>query len=246
MPLIGITSGEGSLKPVEGNPPKIEAYKEAIKDAGGDTFIFHPSIDKKEMEDARRKVSGLLFIGGDDVDPSFFNEPPHENLGAVDKELDVMEIELARWAWEKNMPILGICRGIQVVNIALGGDVYQDLASELSDLPGLIYHQQKKRRHEPVHEIFTRPGSMLSRLFGHSIDVNSTHHQAVRKVAPGLLKSAWSKDEVTEGLEAPEKLFVILVQFHPELLYRNYPVFFPLFKNFIQKAGYYEGKKGSN
>ncbi|MCD6309766.1 MAG: gamma-glutamyl-gamma-aminobutyrate hydrolase family protein [Candidatus Eremiobacteraeota bacterium] len=239
MPLIGITCGEKDLK------SKVNAYREAIEISGGEVFLFHPSRDENEMKSARDKLSGILFMGGYDVDPSCFNEPPHEKIGIVEKERDTIEIEMAKWAWRKNMPVLGICRGIQVFNIALGGDIYQDIQSQVKGQSGLINHVQRERKLEPVHTIFIKPGSILSRYLGNSVYVNSTHHQAVRKIAPGLSECAWAQDGIIEGLEAPGKSFVLLVQFHPELLWKKYPVFLSLFYDFVKSANDYELKRGT-
>jgi putative glutamine amidotransferase len=163
-------------------------------------------------------LDAVLLPGGVDVDPAHYGERRQEWLGEVDEGLDELELPLVRAAVERRLPLFGICRGQQVVNVALGGTLYQDLAGGgATDFPHAT--PQERGRDHLAHAIEVTPGSHLRAVLGGDrLDVNSFHHQAVRRVAPGLRVTAVSPgDGVVEGLESPDGL-VLTVQCHPEEL----------------------------
>jgi putative glutamine amidotransferase len=214
-PLIGVTARN---RPATKVPPYVglnSSYVHALQAAGADVVILPPGPHgvPAALLDA---LDAVLLPGGLDVDPAAYDERPREGLGDVDGELDALELGLARAAFERRLPLFGICRGQQVVNVALGGTLYQDLARDgATDLS----HASPKElgRDHVAHEIEVSPGSHLHAALGAGrLDVNSHHHQAVRRVAPDLRVTAISpRDGVVEGLESEDGL-VLTVQCHPE------------------------------
>ena len=193
------------------------AYVAALQAAGADVVLLPPGPSGVPAALLDR-LDGLLLPGGVDVDPSAYGERPREGLGEVDGELDALELGLARTAVERRLPLFGICRGQQVVNVALGGTLYQDLAS---DGATAFPHASPTEmgRDYLAHEIEVTPGSCLRAAVGADrLRVNSQHHQAVRRVAPGLRVNAVSRDDgIVEGLESADGQ-VLTVQCHPEEL----------------------------
>ena len=166
----------------------------------------------------RQRVDGVLLPGGEDINPQNYKEDRHPKLGVVSDVRDKMELSIARWAVHDDRPLFGICRGIQVMNVALGGSLYQDIPS---DFHTELRHDIFKEQHEPrdllLHEISVVDNSRLATILGATrVQVNSLHHQALKTIAPGLEVTARADDGVIEGIEMPEKRFVMAVQWHPE------------------------------
>jgi putative glutamine amidotransferase len=218
--VVGMTCGTMEASGTSGLRHVLnDAYVRAIKEAGGVPVVL-PSLCTPSEETWRGYldiIDGLLLTGGADIDPAYYGQAPHEKLGEVQPMRDATEIPLVRKAIERNLPIFGICRGIQVLNVALGGTLYQDLPSEF---PSEIHHRQTDlgyTRSDFCHSITIEPGSRLASIVGCTeMQVNSLHHQAVRDVAPGLKVVARAPDGVIEGLESERHRFVLAVQFHPE------------------------------
>ena len=184
-----------------------------------------------------QRLDGLLLPGGVDVDPALYGEARHPELGKVNDALDEAELVLTRWALEDDLPLLGICRGIQVLNVAAGGSLYQDVPAQI---PGALQHRfssSKYPRDHRGHAVRIRPDSRLAQVFG-AVDlaVNSRHHQAVKDVAPGFVVTAQAPDGVIEGLEKPEARFAVGVQWHPESLAASDPQMLALFQALVQAA----------
>jgi putative glutamine amidotransferase len=177
---------------------------------------------------------GLMLSGGTDVDPEIFGEVPHTALGRVDGPRDPFEITLAREAVRRDLPVLGICRGLQVLNVAMGGTLIQDIPS---DVPGAARHEAGENRVEIAHDVTIEPASRLAQLLGATrVGVNSFHHQAAKRVGEGLTVSATSPDGIIEGLEMRDRTFVVAVQWHPENFWKTSPVFDGLFTGFVEAA----------
>lgn len=193
-PKIAITRGR-TLSP---------RYIEAIERAGGEPIAVGADADISTCE-----FQGLLLSGGGDVEPGLFGLGNYDEtlVRGVDSERDKLEFKLVRTAYERRIPTLGICRGMQVMNAALGGTL-------LLDIPG---HIQTSERYETSHEVFAAVGTRLCGIVGERAAVNSFHHQAVDRIAPGMRISAVSGDRITEGIEAPD-IFFLGVQWHPECL----------------------------
>lgn len=159
------------------------------------------------------RLDGLVLTGGEDVDPSHYAQPPSPELGEVDPRRDALELSLVKEAVRRGMPVLGICRGAQVLNVALGGTLIQDLPSEK---PGPIAHIQETAFQEASHGVVLEAGSRLAAIAGaEKLEVNSYHHQAISTVAPGLRAVAWASDGVVEAVEGQDD-FLVGVQWHPE------------------------------
>jgi len=209
-------------------------YSQAILHAGGAPVIIPAAQDKKSLERILAALQGLILSGGPDINPRRYGEEPLAGLGEVDEALDQMELLAAGMAVERNLPLLGICRGIQVLNVALGGTLYQDIASQV---PESICHTPKTDKAVNTHSIRIEARSRLHKLFGkREIWVNGKHHQAVKKPAPGLIVSARAKDGVIEAVEDPERPFVLGVQWHPEGTWKNDPYSKKLFRALVQAA----------
>jgi putative glutamine amidotransferase len=196
-------------------------YKNAVEAAGADPVDLPPGT--RSLPD----VDGLLLPGGWDVDPAFYGEAKDKKLGPIDRELDETELRLFREARDQELPVLGICRGQQVINVALGGSLVQHL--EDHDVRGY-------GRSHLAHTIEVDPHSELGRAAGeHKIRVNSFHHQAIRRLAPGLHQTARGEDGTVEGVESDDGL-IVAVQCHPEELTTDLPWARSLFERFVSRA----------
>ncbi len=233
-PVVGLTSrtmqvrSSNRARSVE---TMARTFLSAIEAAGGRAILIPNSEDPSLAEGYLDLVNAIVFTGGDDPHPGVFGEDPHPNVDVVDERRDRFEFMLARDAHARGLPTLGVCRGIQMMNIALGGDIYQDLVTQ-ADAP--ICHAQKTMDDGPWHEVMIEPGSQLAALLGGGRRrVNSYHHQAVRRLGTGLTVSAKTTgDGLIEALEDPEKPYFIGVQWHPEL----WPDDHALFEGLIQAA----------
>lgn len=216
-PLVGITVGNW----VDRGRPRLAVnrpYVSGLQAAGADVVLLPPTAPDPPPLRLLDALDGLLLPGGLDVNPKHYGETPREGLGEVDDGLDDLELPLVRAAADRGLPILGICRGHQVVNVALGGTLYQDIAND--DLSGLPHATElEKGRDYLAHAIDVCPGTRLHSVLGvERLEVNSFHHQAVRDVAPGLRVSALSvSDQVIEGLESADG-GILTIQCHPEEL----------------------------
>ena len=190
-------------------------YVKSIKDAGGNPVLIPPVQSLEEAEEILDFVDGLLLTGGGDIAPSFLGEMPLPGIGPCFPERDLGEILLTQKALQADIPILGICRGIQVLAVAAGGKIYQDISTQY---PKAIEHKQTSPREYPWHEINVLD-SLLGRIIGDKrIEVNSLHHQAVEKLPEGFIQNAVAPDGIIEGIEKVGAKFCIGVQWHPESL----------------------------
>jgi len=188
------------------------AYVYALMRAGLVPLLVPPVLDPEAACAALDGVHGLVLTGGEDVDPGRYGATPHPKLGETDRARDAVELALVAGAERRRLPVLAICRGIQVLNVALGGTLYQDLASER---PGPVDHADTRSR----HALRIEAGTLLHRtLEAVDASVNTRHHQAIRDVAPALRANAWAEDGVIEGAERqdPRAPWALAVQWHPE------------------------------
>lgn len=220
------------------------AYLTAVAQAGGVPLILAP-LEYGTPEEATsqaaalvQRVDGILLSGGDDVDPRYYQEEPDPKLGWVDPDRDALEIALAREALKTGRPLLAICRGLQVLNVAAGGDLYQDLGGV-----GSLQHDQRAPRWHATHQVSVRAGSTLARLLGGegqealTIRVNSFHHQAIRRVAPGFRVVAEASDGLVEAIELDDSPgFCLGVQWHPEHLVGRMAAQRGLFRGLVAAA----------
>lgn len=228
-PVIGITAGFNNS---EGKHFLTDYYIQAIQSLGGIPLIL-PALDIKLVGRIYNLVDGLIFSGGSDVDPEYFNQPPLKGMGEITPNRDKFEIALAQKALAGHKPVLGICRGIQVLNIAAGGDIYQDLEGVTKQ-----EHDQKAPKWYPFHNIEIDPNSLLFKLIGKTrVKVNSFHHQSVSKIGRDFKKVAWTEDGLTEAIESIEQDKIIIgVQWHPECSWDRYEYEKKLFQFLITKA----------
>ena len=218
-PVIGITSrtlpirGASQMRPAE---TMLRVFAEALEQVGGLPFLIPNSDDPATAGDYLHRIDGLLLSGGDDPTPQLFGEEPHPRIEVVDGRRDRFEMELVRDAHARDMPVLGVCRGIQMLNIALGGDIYQDIASQTDST---VSHVQSTLDDSAWHTVDVKEGTLLHRLLrAGGVKVNSFHHQACRRPGEGLKTSATCRgDGLIEALEDPSRAFFLGVQWHPEI-----------------------------
>jgi putative glutamine amidotransferase len=211
---------------------KLHDYEESVRRAGGEPRVLDLHSDRPE--DVVGSVDGVLLTGGGDVDPALYSEPPHAAFDPAEPGRDAFELELARLALAADVPIFGICRGIQVLNVARGGTLVQDIPDQM---PGTTVHTIKEPPMAIAHDIWIAGDSLLDKLMRETIEgdtcpVNSRHHQAVRTVGEGLVVSATAPDGIVEAIEDPTRRFCLGVQWHPENFYRT-GEFRDLFQGFI-------------
>jgi putative glutamine amidotransferase len=231
-PAIGITIGYDEDRP--DRHLLREDYVKAVARAGGLPLVLAP-VDAASIPALLERLDGLVLSGGSDVDPAHYGETPHPKLGPVFRERDDFELALCREALRRHQPTLAICRGHQVLNVATGGTLVQDLPSEASG--GGVDHDPDTERAARVHAVKILDGTRLRRLLGReSVTVNSFHHQAVRTLGQGLVATAWADDGVVEGVEDPARPFVVGVQWHPESFWREDEGFAALFAGLVAEA----------
>jgi putative glutamine amidotransferase len=223
-PLIGVTRCN-----------RLDDYIASIEQAGARTRVLEVSDSPRALLD---QVDALLLTGGGDVDPVLYGEPRHASVADAEPGRDEFEIDLARRAMDADVPVLAICRGAQVLNVAAGGTLVQDIPSAVATT---LPHSLTEPRDCIAHAIHVREGSRLHAALGAAVDgscgcrVNSRHHQSVGRVGAGLVPSATAQDGVVEAIEAPGARFCVGVQWHPENFWRS-GEFKPLFESFVDAA----------
>ena len=222
-PLIGITpdfnpaiadSSRGRQEPLIF---LLERYPRAILEAGGIPLMLPLTSSRKTIGEILAPLNGIVVTGGNfDIHPSIYGEEPLEALGQIKEERTQFELGLIALALKRNLPLLGVCGGAQAINVVLGGSLYQDIAAQI---PAAMEHQQGALKERGGHLIKIHDGTKLQQIVGRDrIEVNTTHHQAVRKLGRSLVINATAKDGVIEGIESKEHSFVLGVQWHPEFL----------------------------
>ena len=240
-PLIGITcsrtvGGSWSVySPGHFMDYAFDEYSRAILHCGGAPVLLPIAQDQGTIGTILKRLDGLLLSGGPDINPRQYNEQPLKGLGEIDADLDRMELAAAREAYRRDLPVLAVCRGIQTLNVSLGGNLYQDIALQVS---GSINHAQKAAKSVSTHTITVASDTRLAEIFRKKhVWVNGRHHQAIKDPAPGLVVSATATDGVIEAIEDLSKRFVVGVQWHPEGTWQNDPHSKRLFKAFVTASG---------
>jgi putative glutamine amidotransferase len=223
-PVIGITLGDGAAR---GLHEIREDYVRSVEQAGAVPLVLVPGLPDHAATLLDR-MDGLLLSGGADLDPSLFGEAPHPKLGRVNRRRDDFELALVEQALARDLPTLAICRGQQVLNVARGGSLVQDIASCVT---GAVEHDARGRRWRLRHEVEVVHASRLREILGaDTVRVNSFHHQAIGRLGAGLVVSArCPQDGVVEAIEMPGRRFVLAVQWHPESFWSRPTSFQPLF-----------------
>lgn len=236
-PLIGITS---SLRVDELNGNVYySAYGPnalAIERAGGLPVILPCDLQLDTLRGLYERVDGVLLPGGGDINPAQYGAAPHPTTDLIIDQRDLAEIAVARWAVEDDRPLLGICRGHQVLNVALGGTLLQDIPS--LKRTNLVHDFPRNQRSRIAHSVTIDPSSKLAQVLGvNQVEVNSLHHQAVESLAPDLCATAQAPDGIIEASEIPDKRFTLSVQWHPEdMMTVNDEAADRLFKAFVAAA----------
>jgi len=236
-PRIAITADAERI----GDPTYLRAYRHAVEKAGGEPVLLHDVVEPNEVEATLELFDGLLLPGGVDVDPAEFGGRDHPTVSKGPESYDRLELEAARVALKRDLPTLAICRGIQVMNVALGGTLFVDLPDEFEPQRGpLLEHRQTPPhpRHEATHPVDLKESSVLARLLdGRVTATNSMHHQALRRVSHELVAIGWTRDGVVEAVEARgNHPFYVGVQWHPEEMIEVDGPSRTLFAAFIQSA----------
>lgn len=225
-PVIGVSSSEirvpEHLKQIpKGEPPHREIclgipYLNSVQQVDAVPLII-PPMNQDTIESVLDTVDAVCLSGGPDIDPSMYGDQPHEKLGPTELATDSFEIALAKAADARGMPILAICRGMQVLNVSRGGTLHQHIPDVFTDSD--LEHRQSALGHHPSHEVEIEPDTLLGRTLGtQTAEVNSFHHQSVKELGQGLRVSAFSPDGIVEGVEALDRDFVVGVQWHAESL----------------------------
>jgi putative glutamine amidotransferase len=241
-PIIGVPTQ--TLEEIPGELPRCwvmsQQYVRVLVEAGAVPWII-PLLrgDTDTLRAIYQRLDGVFLPGGVDLHPSAYQEEPTEHCGRTDPDRDETELTLTRWAMEDRKPLLAVCRGVQVINVAAGGSVHQDLATEV---PGSIKHdylpsQAGYTRDLLVHDVTIPPDTRLAQLLQiPTLRVNSMHHQGIKRVADGLRPNALAPDGLIEGLESPNGHFLLGVQWHPEALAARDPAMRRLFGAFVEAA----------
>ena len=207
-PIIGITFSSNSISGTSKN------YIRAIEEFGGIPRILYPGISEDDYTD----INGLLLTGGPDIDPVRYDEKGHETTD-INTKRDELEFPVFNWALKEDLPIFGICRGIQIMNVATGSSLYQDIPSQFTNR---LTHKITANSNDSWHKIRIQPGSLLNQITGDTIaEVNSRHHQSVKVIGEGFTVTAQSNDGIIEAIEDRSKRFMLGVQYHPERMFKE-------------------------
>lgn len=228
-PAVGITIARDS--PRQASFRLHRDYVRSVERAGGLPLVLVPGLPTDAPELLAR-LDALVLSGGVDVDPALYGAEPHPKLGPLVRERDEFELALVREALARDLPLLAICRGHQVLNVACGGTLVQDIPSVL---PGAGAHDKRGRPDRRVHVVTLQPGTRLRAVLARDqVQVNSFHHQAIDRLGTGLHVNALAPDGLIEGVELPERRFALGVQWHPEAFWRRRDGFQPLFEALVR------------
>lgn len=235
-PIIGIL---GARMTNTGGPVPVMAdyanhsYCAAIERAGGLPFLLPVPETPSDSDPLLALCDGILLPGGLDVDPRYYKEDPLPVLGIIDAPMDAFWIHAVEYAIQKSIPLFGICRGLQLANVALGGSLYQDITLKT---PHPMLHTQRQNRDYLMHHVSIQPDSRLAALLGTtSIYTNTMHHQCVKVPGKNLFVTAQTNDGIPEAMESPDGA-ILLVQWHPEELLISEPRMLALFKDLVERA----------
>jgi len=238
-PIIGVMPGYDTEKRRIYTP---EDYIDGISCAGGLPLTLPLELEPGMAEQIMDTCDGFLFTGGPDIDARAYGEENMKCQGGISPRRDKLELTLASLAIDAKKPVLGICRGIQLLNTVMGGTLHQDIYSG-RDPALMLKHWQDAPDWYAVHDVAICPGSLLHKIYGTDrLPVNSYHHQAVKEPAAGLIITASSSDGVAEAVECVQGQFILGVQWHPETMWRNNPIHLKLFESLVNAAGEHSKK----
>jgi putative glutamine amidotransferase len=237
-PLIGVPTGREKSQRFFGLALYImnQTYVRTLENLGALPVLIPLQMSEATLHGIFSRLDGLLLPGGEDLDPSTYGAERHPQLGATDKERDRTELLLTEWALAEGMPVFGVCRGAQVINVACGGTLYQDLHSERPDFAKHDYFPPNYERFRVSHGIHVETDSRLAHALGSVHEVNSMHHQGINRLGSGLRAVATAEDGLVEAVEVPELPFVLGVQWHPEELAKTDQHSSSLFYDFVRAS----------
>lgn len=238
-PIIGITPSPVEEVLSHGTFTRYamaSTYTEAVEAAGGVPFVIPPQSGN--IDEIIGTIDGLLLSGGADVNPEIYGDDTvHARTYGVNALRDELELALVRRAVENDVPVLCICRGIQILNVALGGTLIQDIPDQYATDLEHSQHKAGIAASEPGHTVNVTPGSLLAQTYdSESIEVNSFHHQALRDIAPSLVVNAVAPDEIVESVSRPDSNWILGVQWHPEMMFRAHPEHLKPFQALVEQA----------
>lgn len=237
MPKIGISTSILAEK----DPKLIQVdriylnkeYVTAIERMGGMPILLPVTLNKMLIDEYVALCDGFVFSGGGDINPLYFNTPPHSGLGGVNSEVDCFQLTLIQKVLESGKPLLGVCRGIQLLNVALGGNLYQDLG----EIQGEVFqHEQHAPKYDVIHKVRFVENSVLYEMFGKSVYTNSYHHQAIKRLGKNLRIIGMTDDGVVEAVEMLGHKFCIGVQWHPEMMFTHSDEMSVLFEALVEAS----------
>lgn len=232
-PIIGITSERKHQYSKKINLVKY-AYIQAVVEAGGIPIVIPVLEETKDLKRYIDIIDGIIFTGGEDISPIYFNQEPTKEVTEIDRDRDASEFELFKHAYERRIPIFGICRGLQLINVALGGTLYQDIYKEIDNVIG---HTSTYNVQEGYHTIEIDRDSILYEIYEKDkLLVNSLHHQGLKNLGKNLRSTSRTIDGMVESVETTEDRVVFGVQFHPELMSIKYKDFLKPFEYLVEKS----------
>jgi putative glutamine amidotransferase len=247
VPFIGVTTSSTSAGRSPERAQIGTAYLDALQEAGAIPVLLPPQLHENQLAVLLSQLDGIMLTGGGDVDPAIYNERPHPSTAGVLRQRDDMERAVIHWAAANGKPLLAICRGMQILNVTLGGSLYQHLPDVFGDSIRHAQQDSGRGREETTHAVEVKSGTLLASLVGAgSLGVNSMHHQAVRAAGSHLVVSARAPDGTIEAVEAPSLgRFVVGVQWHPEELAPQSRQARALFEGLVEAArGGWPGVQG--
>jgi putative glutamine amidotransferase len=234
IPIIGVTTSR--VKNNKGYPTLtvMEAYTSAVSKAGAAPVMIPLGLPAESLPSIVARLDGILFTGGGDIRPQVYGSQDHPKVSLIDDDRDRVELDLFHHLYQSGKPFLGICRGIQMINVALGGSLYEDI---LDQQPGSLNHDRSHyARNYLAHPVDVVENSRLGHILGSpQVEVNSLHHQGIRDLAKGVIATACAPDGLIEAFEVPDYSFGLAVQWHPEWLQEHQPMR-DLFRAFVQAA----------
>ena len=242
-PIIGITTQ--TLEPIPGELPRCwvmsQRYVDVLTSVGAVPWVIPLTHDTDTLRAIYEQLDGVFLPGGVDMDPTQYSESRLPECGVTDPDRDRVEVALVQWAMADRKPVLAVCRGVQVLNVAAGGTLYQDLAEWCeAAIKHDYWPNEVRQRQDLVHDVIIEPGTQLASIIGAgATNVNSMHHQGIKKLASGLVVNAKAPDGLIEGVEGRDDSYLIGVQWHPEELVESDPAMRRLFESFIEQAEAY-------
>lgn len=245
---IGLIYSKEKASTLKSGKDGLKNYRDAVEAAGGKVVELSQGEDPLKVREKMKETQGLLIPGGDDVDPAFYDESRHPKLETVDRDFDEFEFMVIKYYYDNELPILGICRGIQILNVFRAGTLYQDIPSQYKGEITIPHRIKKNGKTQPCYHIITiHKESLFSRIMKgkYSIKVNSYHHQAVKDPGKNLTICAVTEDGLAEAIESTNDSPALGVQFHPEKMLKEDPTMLEIFKWLVDEAGKKQEKQES-